>query len=1039
MKKRLRESIRAVLLSFGLALSWLGTTAQDRLITGRVTDAEGSPLPGASVQVKGTTRGTTSNGTGTYQISAGTGATLVFSMIGMTRKEVRVSSESTLNVTLAAAVGELDEVVVTALGIKQEKRALGYAVSEVDGQEIAQTQRDNFVNGLQGRVAGVTVTGTSGMPGASSSIVIRGINSISGNNQPLFVIDGLPISNSTFGSSGPNSVNLVADRNSGSSINNRTVDFQNRAGDLNPEDIETITILKGPEAAALYGVEAANGAVLITTKKGKAGQGRVTYSNNFTLEKLGPVPSVQRVYGRGSNGIPNETAITYFGPKYPEGTQFFDNQNDFFQPGFANRHNLSFEGGRENYTFRLSGGYSSRQGVVPTTKYDRLNIALFGTAQITPKLQAQATLQYINTKNIKVSRGQNSFLLGILQWPQTQDMADYLFPDGRRKALSSNASEIENPYFDVNKNSLQDDGNRSISNLSLDYQATPWLKFTGQLGLDIFAGQYSIKYHPESNRARSYGGALDQATENTRNLTIQYYATLQKQFGKFGGNVRLGSSIFNNSQAILSTRGERFYVPDFNSINNTDPTTQRSLSNLIRRRLVGAWGSATFDYDKFLFLTVTARNDWSSTFPIETRSFFYPSASLAFEFTRFLEGSSIQNVLNYGKLRASAAQVGKEAPPYSLAPALEAQTTTGGGFSYGFYAPNPFLRPEKVTSYEFGTELKFFDNRLTLDAAYYRTKSVDQIINGLRISYGTGFILKTINGGELENWGTEVTLDAAIFRGDKFSWNLTTVFNSTGSRLLKLPASVTEFYDSDTWVYANVRNGNRLGGALTTFTGNSYQRNQAGQVLINPTSGLPLTETLWNIVGDRNPNFTMGFNNQFRYKNLALSFLIDTRKGGDVYNATELFKYANGLSLRDLDRETPRIFQGVLKDGLENTANPTVNTIQVIPYYNATAGSGYYFSQADENFIERDIDWVRLKDVTLRYTIPTTVLGRTKLFKAASVFVSGTDLFLLTNYTGGDPGVNAVTPTKGGSGGGGIDYGNLPLMRTYNAGISISL
>jgi TonB-linked SusC/RagA family outer membrane protein len=1035
MKRPLRLRLRAAVLSLLLGLSWLGSVAQDRLISGKVIDSDGSPLPGASVQVKGTNRGTTTNSTGTYQLNAGPGATLVFSMIGMARQEVRVGNQSTINITLAAEAGELGEVVVTALGIKQEKRALGYSVSEVNGQEIAQTQRDNFVNGLQGRVAGVTVTGTSGMPGASSSIVIRGINSISGNNQPLFVIDGLPISNQTFGSSGANAPNLVADRNSGSSINNRTVDFQNRAGDLNPEDIESITILKGPEAAALYGVEAANGAVLITTKKGKAGQGRVTYSNNFTSELLGPVPSVQRVYGRGSNGVPNENSISYFGPRYPEGTEFFDNQNNFFQPGFAQRHNLSFDGGRENYSFRLSGGYLTRRGVVPTTQFDRFNLSLNGVAQITPKLRAEATLQYVNTKNVKVSRGQNSFLLGILQWPQTEDMSDYLLPDGRRRVLSTSTAEIENPYFDVNKNALQDDGNRFVNNVKLDYQALPWLTLTGQIGADIFAGQYSIKYHPESNRARAFGGALDQASENTRKLTIQYYATVQKQFGKFGSNVRLGSSVFDDRQVILATRGERFLVPDFNSINNTDPTTQRSLSNLIRRRLIGVWGSATFDYDRFLFLTVTARNDWSSTFPIQNRSFFYPSASLAFEFTRFLEGSGIQNVLNYGKLRASAAQVGKEAPPYSLFPALEAQTTTGGGFAYGFTAPNPFLRPEMVTSYELGTELKFFDNRLTLDAAYYRTKSVDQIINGLRISYGTGFILKTINGGELVNWGTEATLDAAIIRKPDFSWNLVTIFNSMGSRLLKLPASVTEFYDSDTWVYSNIRNGTRLNGPLTTFTGNSYQRNAAGEILINPTTGLPLTETLWNVVGDRNPRFTMGFNNQFRYKNLALSFLIDTRVGGDVFNATQRFLYVNGLSLRDIDRETPRIFQGVLNDGLQNSETPTRNTIQVIPYYN----NGYYTSQADENFIERDINWVRLKDITLRYTIPTTVLSRTKVFKGASVFLTGTDLFLLTNYTGGDPGVNAVTPTKGGSGGGGIDFGNLPLMRTYNAGISISL
>ena len=392
---------------------------------------------------------------------------------------------------------QLDEVVVTAMGIRQEKRSLGVSTTEVKGPEIAQTQRDNFVNGLQGRVAGVTVTGTSGMPGSSSSIVIRGINSISGNNQPLFVIDGLPISNNTFGSTnaGPN---LVADKNSGSSFNNRTIDFQNRAGDLNPDDIESMTILKGPEAAALYGVEAANGAILITTRKGRTGQGRVTYSANFTLEKVGALPELQNVYSKGSNGIPG-LVLGSFGPAYGERDTLYNNYQGFFQDGFAQRHNLGFEGGTDRYTFRLSGAYSTRRGVVPTTKYDRLNVSLNGTAKLTDRLSATATLQYINSTNVKVSRGQNSFLLGMLVWPLNRNMADYLNADGTRKTLTANASEIENPYFDVNKNFLQDKTNRMLSNISLDYRLTDHLSLVGQIGLDVYASQYLIKYHPESN------------------------------------------------------------------------------------------------------------------------------------------------------------------------------------------------------------------------------------------------------------------------------------------------------------------------------------------------------------------------------------------------------------------------------------------------------------------------------------------------------------------------------------------------------------
>ncbi|MGF7215558.1 TonB-linked SusC/RagA family outer membrane protein [Spirosoma lacussanchae] len=1025
--------VRSILLILLCSSTFLAALAQDRTISGRVTSADDNqPIPGASVVVRGSTRGTTTDANGNFRIPATRGQVLRISFIGTTTQDVTIGNADVINVALKQEANALNEVVVTALGIEREKRQLGYAVTEVAGQDLANSQRDNFLNAIQGRVAGVQVGTSSGMPGSSSSVIIRGINSLSGNNQPLYVVDGMPISNNTISSN-----NFASSRAaSGQSTENRTVDFSNRAQDINPNDIETITILKGPEAAALYGVEAANGAIVITTKKGRSGQGRISYTNSFTWQQTGPLPKTQRVYGQGNNGVSNNTNFNAFGPRIPENDTLYNNAENFLRTGTGQRHNLSFDGGTDRYTYRLSAGYTSSEGVIPTTDYKRLNITLGGTAKLTDKLSLESTIQYINTDNRKVSKGANSFLIGMLSWPVTDDMSNYLNPDGSRRRATVGNTEVENPYFDINKNLLRDRGNRVVTNVGGNYTVADWLTLSARVGLDAFSTQYLIKYHPESNRSGGViGGALDQATDNNRTLTAQYFATLKRTFGKLDASLLVGQAIYDYRYEVLATRGEKFLDPNFTSINNTDPLTQKSLSTLRQRRLIGAFANATFDYDNTVTLTLTGRNDWSSTFPIQNRSFFYPSASLSFVFTELLPDGGFRKALSYGKLRFSAAQVGKEAPEYATTQAYENQTTTGGGFSYGFTAPNPVLRPEKVTSVEVGTELKFFNGRFGIDAAYYRTTSIAQIIRDLRISYGTGFVLKTINGGKLWNNGIELSLTAEPIRQPNFGWNTTINFTKTDSRLEQLAPGLTEFYNSDSNVYSNIRNGSRLGGPLTTLTGNSYLRNTKGDILISPLSGLPLTETVWNVVADRNPDFVIGFLNSFRYHDLSLNFLFDIRKGGDVYNATESYLYRTGLSTKTLDRETPRVFTGVLKDGLENSDTPTRNSIQVVPYYN----NNFYTSLADETFIERDINWVRLKEVTVRYNLPTSVLGRSRIFKSASVFFTGNDLFLLTNYTGGDPGVNAVNTATGGSGGFGIDFGNLPLPRVFNAGINIGL
>lgn len=1018
-------SLMRTLFFVPLILCCLYSSAQERTIKGTVvSDRDNTPVPGATVTNKRTQTSVRTDNSGAFSIVANTGDQLEISSVGHLQMTTVVGAGNDMSVRMLIDARQMEEVVVTALGVQRGKRSLGYSAPTLDGDELANSQRDNLVNALAGRVAGLTITQTTGMPGSSTSIILRGINSLSGSNQPLFIVDGLPVDNQTLHGN-----SFVT------KLENRTVDFTNRISDLNPEDIESLTILKGPEAAALYGIDAANGAIVITTKKGRAGRGLVSYTFNFGLERVGKLPDIPRIYSRGTNGVVSNV-FSYFGPRYAPGTQFYDNMDGFFQDGKVQKHNLSFEGGSDRITYRLSTGFSRTEGVVPTTQYDRFNVTLNSSAQILPKLKAETSLQYIYSKNDKVSKGNNSYYIAMLSWPADDDMKVYLNPNGSRKKLTA-GSEIENPYFDVYKNELNDKTNRFITNIGLIYDPLSWLTFTGRVGADVYNTYSFFLYHPESNRT-SAGGSIDVGNANVRNLTIQYYATARKNFldNSLRTTLRVGNAVYDWDFRSNAVRGERFIEPDFKSLNNTDPTTQRQFANASKKRLVGLFGELTLAYNTLAYLTLTGRNDWSSTLPEDNNSFFYPSASLSFVFTDLFKDRQL-GPLSMGKLRASIAQVGKDALPFSLYPALEAQITTGGGYSYGFTAPNPFLRPEKVTSQEIGAELQFFKRRLTFDAAFYKSKSVDQIINGLRISYGTGFILKNVNAGEMENRGMEFTVQGTPITNDDFDWDVSVNFTKTSSELLQLGQGIPEYYNSDTWLFGNVRNGARVGNPLTTFTARyTYARNNAGDLLISPSSGLPVVvdNPIWPVAGDRNPDFMMGIGNNLRYKRLRFSFLWDIRKGGDVYNATGLYLYTRGLHERSIEnRESFIVVEGVLQDGLENTANPTRNNITIYPYHN----NAYYTTSTtagliDQEFIERDVNWVRLRDVTLSYDLPEKLISRSRVLKRLSLSVTGTDLLLFTNYTGGDPGSNIVTAATGGSGGSGFDYGALPTSKRYN-------
>lgn len=1012
-----------VLVLMGLALFAGQVSAQQATVTGKVTTEQGAPFAGVAVIIKGTRTGTTSNSEGNYSIRAAAGQVLQFRYIGTAPEERTVGADATnvINVRLRRVAASLDAVVVTALGATATQRSLGTAQQAVQGAEIAETQRENFVNALQGRVAGVEVTSTSGVPGASSSITIRGVSSISSSNQPLMIIDGLPMDNKTL-----NTGVLASDApGSTTAFNNRGVDFTNRAADLNPEDIESLVVLKGPEASALYGIDAANGAIVITTKRGKPGVGGMQYSNSFRMERTRANPETQRVYGRTTA----DGALSYFGNPYPTETVFFDNIDGFFRSALTQKHNLSFSGASADskINYRVATAVTKEEGVVPGSQYDRINVTGASRAQVTNWLNADLSMGYTYANNDQPYKGDNGPLIGLLLWPQTDDAKDFLTPTGVRRRVSNLAAstEVDNPYFNVLKNKINSKNNRIIANLGLILTPFSWGNLKTNIGADSYTNQNQIVRHPESAYGTNVNGIIDQAADVTRSINAQTLLNLNSRALTRSISISglVGNQISDYKSNTDALQGQDFLDPNFSSVNNTNLRVNRT--TISQRRLVGLYGQAVFDYKKYLYVTLQGRNDWTSTIPQDKNSFFYPSISSSFVFSDAFPG--IGRFMT-GKLRGGYAEVGKDARPYAYRPSLEFKTTANGGYGYGFTGPNLDLKPEFARSYEVGTELSFLEDRLGVDATYYRKQTKDQIVNDIRGSYATGFILFNLNGAVTRNQGVEVTVRATPVQRAGFSWDVLANFDRARGKVLALPNALPESYVSDTWLFGNVRNGTAPGLSTRSLTGLFYLRNTKGDLLIDPTSGLPLRSTTFIDAGyDRQPDYTVGLTNTFRFKRLSMNFLLDIRKGGDVFNATEQFLTARGLSPRTLDRDQPRVITGVLRDGKENSANPTANTIVVIPAVQPL----YYTNISEELFIEKNINWVRLRDVTLRLALPE------RFARNASVFVTGTDLFLFTNYSGLDPIVNGNTAAVGGSGAAGIDFGNFPMPRGMNFGIKV--
>ncbi|WP_445738735.1 SusC/RagA family TonB-linked outer membrane protein [Mariniflexile sp.] len=1014
------------ILTLLLALVVQLTFAQERTISGTVTDASGLPLPGATVLVKGTSSGTSTDFDGKYSIKANTGAALVFSFVGYTTKEVRVGSSNTINQQLLEDATALEEVVVTALGITREKKALGYAVSEIGQEEFERVPEVNPIQALAGKVAGLSVIGSSGTPGASSKIVIRGASTFSGETQPLIVVDGIPINNDTDQSAGrdyPFNANLQGVNNS------------NRAIDINPDDVESVTILKGASAAALYGSRAGNGVIIYTTKKGKKGTGLgVKLSQTVEFNEVSQLPALQSSYAQGSGGNFNPNSSTSWGPKIANGNfEVFDNVGNFFKTGLTNTTTASATGGGEKSTFRFSVERTDQGGMIPNTEFKRISARISGSNQVSDVFSYQGTLAYINSKNIAAQNGSNvaGVMLGLLRTSPNFDNRNYQNPDGTNNSYND---FYDNPFFTVYRNPFNSEVNRVLGNASVSLNFSKYFNFTYKAGIDAYSDERRQIFSVSSFQNNSGDGSGEVDYNDLIKKDFYADAIVSGEFDINDNNVisyLAGYNIFYKNSSNVFARGEGFAVSqDYYNLNNT---SNRYASNYEQDEFSTAlFFEVKYDFAKQLYITATGRNESSSTFGENNRTFFYPSVAASWVFTETLGLDS--SWLNFGKLRASYAEVGITPIPYNnktffTSPSITDGFTNGlsfpygtqNGFQYSSTLGSANLKPERKIGTEFGLALKMF-NRIDFDFTYYKERTEDILISR-PIANSSGFAASYDNSGELENKGIEFQISGDIIKSSDFTWNLNLNYSQYKTKTLALADGVNEV--SIESAFTSIGSYAIVGQPVGVFYGTKWERNDSGQLLIG-TNGLPSVEPIQGGVGDPNPEWTAGIRNTFNYNNFSLSAFFDIRKGGDVYNGTYARLNRFGMTQESAEnREGTYIIPGVKADG-------TANDIAISPnsYFSQFAGDG---GAAAEQFVE-DVNWVRLRDVSLSYNFDKSVteqLGITGLM----ISLSARNLWLDTNYKGVDP---ETSLTGAGSNIGGFDYFNNPGSKSYRFTVSLT-
>ncbi|KAA3439258.1 SusC/RagA family TonB-linked outer membrane protein [Rufibacter hautae] len=1031
--------------------------AQTRTLTGKVSTPSGEPMAGVTVQLKGTTTASPTDANGNYSLTVPSqGGTLVFTFIGYLNREVVLGDQNTINVTMAEDSKQLSEVVVTAVGIERQKREVNYAVQDVKGEQLAQKSEPNVVNALQGKVAGVEIISSSGMPGSGSQIFIRGLSSATGNNQPLFVVDGVPISNNTTYSSNPTV--------GGAS-------YSNRALDIHPNDIESMTVLKGPAAAALYGARASNGAIIITTKRGMAGDTEITVTSSYNLQEVYGLPKYQNEYGQGINGRYNSASTDSWGPRF--GTPgldsvpnvagnpmtklgyraYEDNVKDFFQKGRIWDNGVTLSSGSEKMRYIFSVNTTNQEGIIPNSGLDRYTLRAAGNANLGHGFSVDGSVLYAKTNQEGSLQGNSGsspwFTLPFI--PRSFDISNvpYKLRAGVQAPTLFTELNRDNPMWSINESFYESEVNRSIVSATFNYNPEFFKDFTAtyRVGLD--------QYSDDRLQAYGYGSYNSNGNTATNRRGSQLYDDIGFQsinhdlFGVYQKditpdiNVRalVGTQVNMVETRQNTIRAEDLVVPDYYNLANHLPTTTFTTNFLTERRLVGVYGQLGLNYKNWLFTEFTARNDWSSTLPTTNNSYFYPSVSVGFVFTDALGISN--NILSYGKLRASYAMVGNDTNPYLTSTYYVTQSfgNNVAGLSFPFNGAtlaftrndrrgNLNLKPENKKSYEIGAEFTFFDGRGTLDVNYFNNSTTDQILN-LTVPGSTGFLTYTTNAGRIDNKGWEVAANVTPIQLESgFRWDVNANFTKLETEVVELAPGLDQF--TLTTGYIEPTSGSSGSGfsglspllqpglPFGVLQGTTFRRTPAGQLIINPTNGLPVVDTNPQIIGDPNADWWGSLSNTFTFKGFSIGALVQYVHGGDFYSRqAQIARLRGVLEETAENREQPYMFEGVLANEA-GEATTTPNNIQITAQQYWT-----HFNNASE-FAVFDASVLRLREVTIGYTLPTTLLAKTP-FKGINVSVTGRNLlFYAPNLRHADPESNQL-----GSNTRGFEFNSPPSVRNY--------
>ncbi|MFT7036129.1 MAG: TonB-linked SusC/RagA family outer membrane protein [Cyclobacteriaceae bacterium] len=1057
-------------------------------ISGTVKDVDsGEGLPGATIKVAGTQNGTVSDIDGNFKLTVPDDAiTLQVSYIGYDLIEIAISGNTgkPFDIKLSVSAESLDEVVVTALGIEREKQSLGYAVQEIGGDDLNQARETNFTNGLAGKVAGLNVQSNAGV-GSSTRLILRGESSLGINgNQPLFVIDGVPISNE---------------------INNFTsADYGNAASEINPADIESVNVLKGPGAAALYGSRAANGVIVITTKKGKRNQGvGVSVNTSFTTDEVLRLPKFQNQFGGGNNGLFEGSNFGYGAGIYPNGVQDGydeswgprldfgpnraqfnspttggyrgadvhladrgqviptpwisqpDNVNDFFETGNTVFTNVAVSGGNDDGAFRVSYTRTDQKGIVPNNDLQRNTLGINTSYKLTDKFTAAVKLSYIKTESSNrpdQGYGRNTpmyFILWMTRQTNMNSMRNYWQPglEGVQQFQYNYGENHNNPFFYQYENTSSQNKDRLLGNVSLTYDFTDNLSLIVRSGTDLYNDNRPTRNAVSTvNVANgSYREANIFYEERNTDMLLSYDF---EAVGDFGIKVSAGANRLDQRGNSTNSFAPELLSPGIYSLSNSAAALVVAQSRFTKR-INSVYGLAQFDYKNLVFIDITARNDWSSTLPDGNNSYFYPSVSTS---TLLNEMFELPTFVNLIKIRAGWAEVGKDTSPYQLFNAYNTQNPYGGTpiLSESSSLKNPGLKPESINTYELGLELSLFDDRLGLDVTYYDIRSRDQVIN-IPLSNTTGYNSRAINAGEIKNTGIEVMLRGTPLKLENgFRWNVNVNFARNRSSVLELTDGIDAIVQSAPGEDATLEA--RVGERMGALYGPGFERVEsgpmAGEIIIG-ANGNPINTTSPIYLGNFNSDWTAGISNEFSYKGFYARALFDIRQGGvfisRFYNkamgAGQLVESAIARGAREPGTEYDLLYyhEGAADNGDGTYSQNLISTDE-------TASEGIYGTTA-RNYSKRyhdhnsesqlfDASYVKLREVAIGYNLPNSLMGNLP-FRDVRISISGRNLKLWTDNPHIDP--EGAVATTGGGLIPGFENMSLPSTRSWGININFKL